>query len=247
MPLLLVLLLGLSAVNLRAADLPSSSDALSDSRQCLLVSARDWNSSSASLRLFERDRLNSSWRESGSPKPVLIGKSGLGWGQGLVDTKSLPGPRKKEGDGKAPAGIFRLISAFGYASRCHTKLPYLALSPDIEAIDDPRSRYYNQLVVRSKIASPDWRTSEEMFRSDDRYKWGIVVAHNMPPQPGAGSCIFLHVLSKPPSPTVGCTAMSEKNMVDLIGWLDSKRRPLLIQLPSEAYGMLHDTWHLPPD
>lgn len=247
MRFLSLLLLVLCAVNPRAANPPSSSDALDNSRQCLLVATRDWESSGGSLRLFQRDRLDSAWRQSGSPKPVVIGKSGFGWGRGIVDTESLAGPRKKEGDGKAPAGIFRLISAFGYAPTCHTKLPYLALSRTIEAIDDPQSRYYNQFVDRSKIASPDWHTSELMLRADDRYKWGIVVAHNMPPQPGAGSCIFLHVWTNPPNPTVGCTAMSEKNIVDLIGWLDPKQRPLLIQLPLGAYGILHDKWHLPPD
>lgn len=247
MRFLSLLPLVLCAVNLPAADPSPSSDPLSNSRQCLLVSTRNWEFSGGSICLFERDRLDSAWRQPGSPKPVFIGKSGLGWGRGLVDTESLSGPRKREGDGKAPAGIFRLISAFGYAPTCHTKLPYLALSPDIEAIDDPHSRYYNQLVARSKIASPDWRSSEHMFRADERYKWGIVVAHNMPPQPGAGSCIFLHVWNNPPGPTVGCTAISEKNIVDLIGWLDPKRQPVLVQLPSEAYGILHDPWHLPPD
>ena len=247
MRVLSILFLGLCTVNLRAADPSRSSDPLRNARQCLLVSTRDWESLGGSMRLFACERRDSVWREFGSPRRVVVGKSGLGWGRGLVDTESLPGPRKKEGDGKAPAGVFRLISAFGYAPTCHTKLPYLALSPDIEAIDDPQSRYYNQLVSRSKIASPDWRTSEHMFRSDDRYKWGIVVAHNMPPQPGAGSCIFLHIWNNPPGPTVGCTAMPEKNIVDLIGWLDPKRQPVLIQMPSEAYGILHDTWHLPPD
>jgi L,D-peptidoglycan transpeptidase YkuD (ErfK/YbiS/YcfS/YnhG family) len=241
----LSVLLGLCAVSLRAGDLPPSSDALSNSRQCLLVLTRDWKSSSGLIRLFERERLDSAWQQHGSPEPVVLGKSGLGWGRGLVETKSLPGPRKKEGDGKAPAGVFRLLSAFGYAPTCHTQLPYLALSPDIEAVDDPQSRYYNQLVVRSKIGSPDWRTSEHMLRDDDRYKWGIVVAHNMPPQPGAGSCIFLHVWNNP-GPTVGCTAMSEKNIVAVIQWLDPKLHPLLVQLPQSAYDERREKWKLPP-
>jgi L,D-peptidoglycan transpeptidase YkuD (ErfK/YbiS/YcfS/YnhG family) len=241
----LSVLLGLCAVSLRAGDLPPSSDALSNSRQCLLVLTRDWKSSSGLIRLFERERLDSAWQQHGSPEPVVLGKSGLGWGRGLVETKSLPGPRKKEGDGKAPAGVFRLLSAFGYAPTCHTQLPYLALSPDIEAVDDPQSRYYNQLVARSKIGSPDWRTSEHMLRDDDRYKWGIVVAHNMPPQPGAGSCIFLHVWNNP-GPTVGCTAMSEKNIVAVIQWLDPKLHPLLVQLPQSAYDERREKWKLPP-
>ena len=42
---------------------------------------------------------------------------------------------------------------------------YLPLTNDTEGIDDPRSRYYNQLVNRSKVARGDWRTFERMLEA----------------------------------------------------------------------------------
>ena len=95
-------------------------------------------------------------------------------------------------------------------------MPYLPLSPTILGIDDPQSRYYNQLIDTLKIKDHDWRTAEVMLRKDDLYKWGIVVDHNMPPSPGAGSCIFLHVWRGSGRPTVGCTAMRERKILSIL-------------------------------
>ena len=151
---------------------------------------------------------------------------------------------------RAPAGIFRLPSAFGYASSRSARwvrLPYLALSKRIEGIDDPRSLYYNKLVDRSKVAKVDWRSSEQMRRDDVLYKWGVVVDHNPAAIPGAGSCIFLHVWKSPSSPTVGCTAMREKDLAELLRWLDPGRHPILVQMPRPVYRSLQANYNLPPD
>ena len=197
------------------------------------------------MLVYERDK-GSPWRQRGSLIPVRMGRAGLGWGRGLLITRSLPGPIKIEGDDKAPAGVFRLIRVFGYAHRAPaTKMPYLPLSETIVAVDDPGSRYYNQLIDESKIAQRDWRTSERMILADDRYKWGVFVENNVPPEPGAGSCIFLHVWKGPEIATSGCTAMSEKNLLDIIRWLDPARHPLLVQLPEPIYSERRVEWNLP--
>ena len=47
----------------------------------------------------------------------MFGKNGLAWGKGIADNlDQRDGPVKHEGDGKAPAGIFKLGTAFGYDS-----------------------------------------------------------------------------------------------------------------------------------
>jgi L,D-peptidoglycan transpeptidase YkuD (ErfK/YbiS/YcfS/YnhG family) len=178
--------------------------------------------------------------------PVVLGKKGMAWGRGLVEFKQ--GAPKVEGDNKAPAGIFRLGPAFGYAPRSAApwiKLPYIPLTKYSEGIDDPHSRYYNQLVDRSKIAKIDWRSSEQMLRADVLYKWGIVVAHNPAATPGAGSCIFLHIWKNSHTATVGCTAMAEGDLVALLRWLDPSKRPVLIQMPRPDYETLRATFRLP--
>jgi hypothetical protein len=65
------------------------------------------------------------------------------------------------------------------------------------------------------------------------------------PEPGAGSCVFLHIWHDQSHGTAGCTAMSQMNVETLLGWLDPKRRPLLLQLPMADYERLTDRWTLP--
>ena len=170
----------------------------------------------------------------------------MSWGRGLADFNTTGG--KVEGDNKAPAGLFRLGPAFGYAPKPGArwiKLSYVPLTKQTEGIDDPRSRYYNRLVDRSKVAKVDWQSSEKMLRTDNLYKWGIVVAHNSPARPGAGSCIFLHIWKDSRSATAGCTAMPEHDLVNLLRWLDPAARPVLVQMPRQEYEAARAKFPLP--
>jgi zinc D-Ala-D-Ala dipeptidase len=228
----------------------AGTSAVNSSRQCIVVVAENWKSTTGVLRSFERRASKEGWKELGSGIPVVLGKKGLGLGRGLVRLNLNGVPIKKEGDDKAPAGIFRLSSAFGYASArsaSWVKLPYLALTKEIEGVDDPRSRYYNKLVDRSRVAKVDWRSAEEMRRNDVLYKWGVVVDHNPAAIAGAGSCIFLHIWKSSSAPTVGCTAMREEDLVRLIRWLDPAQRPILVQMTRPAYRAIRAKYGLPPN
>jgi len=224
--------------------------AMDNSLQCIVVVTEDWDATSGVLRAFERNSPAENWKERGPGVRVVVGKKGLGLGRGLVRVNKVGAPVKKEGDDKAPAGIFHLSAVFGYAparSARWVKLPYLALSKDIEGVDDPHSRHYNKLVDRSKVGKVDWRSSEKMRRDDVLYKWGVVVDHNAAARPGAGSCIFFHIWKSGSSPTAGCTAMPEKDLVRLIRWLDPARRPILVQMPRAVYRSVRAKYRLPSD
>ena len=69
----------------------------------------------------------------------------------------------------------------------------------------------------------------------DYYKYGIVVNHNHIDESGAvkgaGSCIFMHIKKVP---TAGCTVMNEKEMKEIIFWLDADKDPLLLQGTEEV-------------
>jgi len=226
--------------------LSGATDPLKGSRQCLVVTSRDWGSTTGELQAFERAPADS-WKPVEAAVPVTLGKKGLGWGAGLFPAPKT-GPHKVEGDNKATAGIFRLGPAFGYAAADRAswiKLPYVPLTKNTEGVDDPRSRYYNQLVDRTKVAEVDWRSSEKMLRTDNLYKWGLFVAHNPGAKPGAGSCIFLHIWRNSTAATAGCTAMPEQNLVKLLRWLDRAAHPVLIQLPQHEYEALPPRLNLP--
>jgi L,D-peptidoglycan transpeptidase YkuD (ErfK/YbiS/YcfS/YnhG family) len=186
-------------------------------------------------------------------------KNGLGWGIGVVVTDDpnvhvASDSVKKEGDGKAPVGVFALGNAFGYAPQPMqgVKMHYLNLTPSIECVDDIGSKYYNRVVDRSVVA-PDWKSSEHMRSASELYRWGIVVGHNgivteanlIPTAPGGGSCIFLHIWRSPGQGTGGCTAMPQIELEVLLSWLDPTRKPLLVQLPAPEYGRLIHCWKLP--
>lgn len=230
--------------------------AFSASTQMIVVTTNTWDSPQGTLRRYEREHPGNSWQPVGLPITLMVGKTGLGWGTGLLkppapDTHDPMNndPVKKEGDGKAPAGVFRLSKAFGYAPQQQPgwKMPYISLTPSIECVDDEKSKFYNTLVDTTTI-SPDWGSheNEKMRRSDDLYRWGILVNHNAnPPAPGGGSCIFMHIWKGPAQPTVGCTAMPQADMELLLGWLDPNRKPLLVQLPAAQYQKLSHRWNLP--
>lgn len=201
------------------------------SRQALVVIAPSWNASRATLQRWERASPTATWKPVGKAVPVMIGERGLGWGIGLHRVApSEAGPRKAEGDRRAPAGVFALTSAFGKAEHAVGRLPWQKVTPTLEAIDDSQSRYYNRIVDRARVATPDWHSSERMATIPD-YALGIVVAHNPQHQPGAGSCIFIHLWLGQRPGTAGCTVLRESDLLALLRWLDPERSPVLVQLP----------------
>ncbi len=220
---------------------------LRGSRQLLLVLTDTWESVDGSLQRFERASEVAPWKPVGLPAPVVVGRSGLAWGSGIVAEHPAAGPVKQEGDGRGPAGVFRLGTTFGQveAEPAGWRLPYRYLGSDVECVDDSRSAHYNQLVTRQAAASVDWAGSEKMW-AEPLYKWGIVVEHNTgPARPGGGSCIFLHLWRGPGHGTAGCTAMAEPALTGLIAWLDAGRGPRLVQLPRAEYARLKTAWKLP--
>jgi len=227
---------------------------LSQSTQIIVVTTTDWNAVPGTLQRYERTSTSKPWKPVGDAIQIVVGKTGLAWGLGITPSVDVPAdaPIKKEGDGKSPAGIFPLTSTFGYATQPPVgwKMPYTYLSPTVECVDDPHSRFYNQIVDRAYITSSggsfDWNSSEQMRRNDALYTWGAFVAHNSgPATPGAGSCIFLHIWRDATNGTVGCTAMQQPNVETVLGWLDPDKKPLLVQMPMAQYRKYADRWKLP--
>ncbi len=222
-------------------------DFFKNSRQMVLVTTENWEKVSGTLQRFERSDLAAEWRAASSPIKIVVGRNGLGWGRGLHEEIKTE-PQKKEGDGKSPAGIFRLSSAFGFAPPDEMKLKvrYLHVTDALECIDDINSVRYNSLVDNTHIFNSDWKSSEKMLAVGEQYRLGVVVEHNTDPRTsGKGSCIFLHIWKGDGSGTSGCTAMEKSEMEKLILWLDARANPVLVQLPEDEFLRVQSKWNLP--
>lgn len=225
---------------------------LPPSTELLLVTTKDWSAVTGQLRRFTRHSAHSEypiWMQIGEPIPIVVGRNGLGWGRGFPLPVALPGPIKKEGDGKSPAGIFRLSSAFGFAAADKLEkvtLPYRQLTNGIECVDDVKSTHYNSIVDRSQMGQPDWNSSEKMAEIMPQYRLGIVVDHNVNPTiPGGGSCIFMHIWKDAVTGTSGCTAMAPEQMESLLPWLKPDLHPLLVQMPDAEFEAMRNSLILP--
>jgi len=213
----------------------------------VVVVTPSWTSTTGSLTRFERSARSEAWTRVDIPIPVVVGRTGLAWGVGFDDL-GVDGPHKHEGDGKAPAGVFPLDTAFGFApaeSMSDVRLPYVQLLPTTDCVDDSASIHYNTVVDKSRVSSVDW-TSAEHMRAVGQYEIGVIVGYNAsPPVKGRGSCIFLHIWNGPESHTAGCTAFDESKLHAIMQWLDPAKNPLLVQLTSSGYAQLRDRYELP--
>lgn len=216
--------------------------------QAIVVKTADWSAPAATLQRYEKKHGDETWNAVGESIPAVVGRNGLGWGTGVHRLTTAFGPVKMEGDGKAPAGIFLLGNAFGYAPAdkvAWIKLPYRQASSHLHCVDDVHSTHYNRLVDTKKVEK-NWQSYEDMRRRDDQYRLGVVVQHNADPVvAGRGSCIFLHIWLGPSAGTSGCTAVTARQMEALLLWIDPQAKPVLIQLPEPEYVRFRSTWRLP--
>lgn len=218
-------------------------------KQMLLVVTDSPTSTKGELVYFERESDNSPWKNISNTISVVLGRNGLGWGNGLNSVDSSKLPMKTEGDGRSPAGVFELGAAFGYASADEMEglnISYIPITEMVECIDDIKSSYYNMIVSRDEIDEVDWQSSEKMFFAEIWYEQGIVVEQNVAPIiKGSGSCIFLHNWSQPNETSAGCTEMEPAKLTELIRWLDSSSNPILVQLTKQLFTDFQQLWQLP--
>ena len=226
-----LLILCLTFITLFASKAPQSG-------QVLVVTSPSWSSPKASLQMYIYAK--GQWRPKGKAIKVFVGRKGLAWGKGLHHTPKSARFIKKEGDGKAVAGIFELSHAFGYAP-LSTAFPYKVYKRSDHCVDDVHSTFYNKIIQSQKVKK-DYQSYEHMKLNNGYYQYGIVVNHNgiakgEKVQKGAGSCIFMHIKHKA---TAGCTAMKKNQMRDIIKALNPKVNPLLVQgVKGDTLKLLH--------
>lgn len=206
------------------------------SSQLLVVHGQS-NGPNAEVILFSK--ASGKWEQKNKLEAV-IGKNGIAFGEG-VSPKNIFSmkPKKQEGDGKSPAGVFALGRIFGKAPQLpfSSNIAYVQSRPVMEGVDDVKSQHYNQIVDTSTVKK-DWKSFEAIVRKDNLYDWFLEIKHNPKNIPGDGSLIFMHVWRGKGKGTAGCTAMEEKDLLEVLKWLDREQQPLLILLPTEKLNEL---------
>ena len=210
-----------------------------NTKQLIVVTTKNWSAPNGTLQRYEK---TNTWHKVGKAISIKLGRNGLGWGIGLHTIPKDAKIIKKEGDGKAPAGIFELKQAFGYFPFV-VDYPYEVYKATDHCVDDVNSKFYNKIVDSTKV-NVDYKSKEHMRFAKNYYKYGIVVNHNhideAGAKKGAGSCIFIHIKSVP---TAGCTVMREDEMKEIIKWLDVESHPLLVQGTQEVMdGLVKKVW-----
>lgn len=179
-------------------------------KQVLAVTANKPTDTKVTIKAYEFTY--GEWRRTLKPMAGVVGKKGLS-------------AYKVEGDGKAPMGIFSMGIAFGsQAKPAGMKWPYKKATKYDYWVDDYRSKDYNKWVTSRKAPS----VSHEKM-NHPLYKYGAVINYNRyPVVKKKGSAIFLHIWRGPNSPTAGCTATDERNVVSILKWLNPNSKPHIL-------------------
>ena len=232
---------GASASPARAAarstthpSLPEKLSHLGDSRQVIIVRARNWSTSHATLVAWQQDR-TSTWHRVLAPVPARVGWNGFIWAAQRV-----------QNSGETPAGTFRLLRGFGLARPAGVRLPYQVVDPSDWWPYDPRDpKTYNvQQLSRPKQAR--WRTSwaEHLATYRTQYRFVVVLDYNLPSgvhfngtqwvashpaNTAKGGGIFLHVNGD--GATAGCVSVARPVMRHLLRWLAPGAHPRIVMGP----------------
>lgn len=206
----------------------------------IVALSKDWNSNEGMIYLL--DKTEKGWEQTVPSASVHFGSAGLAWGAGLHSPETTF-VRKKEGDKRSPAGIFTIGALYGLdpTTPAGVRYPYIRISEQTRCIDDAASPYYN-MILEEKSVNREWESAEHMAQVRPDYRYVLIIGHNAANESGKGSCIFMHINNVP---TTGCTSMDESTMLDVLRWLDPKKRTIMVQLPVHEYRRLRTAWYLP--
>jgi L,D-peptidoglycan transpeptidase YkuD (ErfK/YbiS/YcfS/YnhG family) len=122
---------------------------------------------------------------------------------------------KREGDLATPIGRFpfrRVLYRADRVPHIETRLPALHIAPEDGWCDDPADAAYNQ-----PVRLPHPARHEKLWREDRLYDLVLVIGHNDDPiVPGAGSAVFVHLARENWSPTEGCIAFGQEDLLTIL-------------------------------
>ena len=135
--------------------------------------------------------------------PALIGKNGPG--------------KQSEGDTKTPLGTWEIGEAYGLKEDPGSNVPYTQITDDMYwCATGSNGKKYNQLLYGKDDPDNDYSEDEHLADYPIRYAYLLDMGYNKACAPYAGNAIFLHCWKDENTPTGGCVAISEENMVRVL-------------------------------
>ena len=128
--------------------------------------------------------------------------------------------KKIEGDKKTPKGIYNLGPVYyreDRISKINTKLKTLKIKKTMGWCNDVNSKNYNKIIKINRNIK-----HEKLFRNSGIYDIFIPISYNTKSiKKNKGSAIFIH-LTKKYKKTLGCVAVSKKDMLILLKLINKK-------------------------
>ena len=177
-----------------------------------LISVVSTGGTTAELVLWQKDS-EGTWYEYDS-MPAMLGQNGMKYASSVYEM-----------DLSTPTGVYSLTEAFGVASNPGTSMPYRVLDGSEYWVDDETSEYYNTM----QFGEPNgrWKSAEHLTDYQNAYKYALVIDYNRYPViPGKSSAIFLHV--DVGIPTLGCVAVSQSKMEEILTWINPNSNPKIM-------------------
>jgi L,D-peptidoglycan transpeptidase YkuD (ErfK/YbiS/YcfS/YnhG family) len=179
--------------------------------QMIVVKASTKDKTKATLQRYEKKK--GKWVKVSSSMQAIVGKKGVG--------------KTKEGDALTPKGTYLLGKSFGWGNKpSKMSYPFRKAMKQDYWVDSTKSKDYNKWIKYSGNPYRKWNSFERL--THPLYKYAVEIRYNDAPIiNGAGSAIFLHIKNKNTRYTLGCAAISEKDLVKVIKWLKPNSKPII--------------------
>ncbi|MEU0085638.1 L,D-transpeptidase family protein [Streptomyces sp. NPDC006274] len=156
------------------------------------------------------------WKAQFSTSAGRVGSNGV-----------VPGSTRKQSTYTTPSGTYTITEGFGVESS-GTAVPYTKVNDSHWWVQDPESKFYNQMHTEEGADFPltesGERGSEHLINYPTQYAKALVINFNRwPAVPGRGAGIFLHVNGS--GATAGCVSVPRATMERFMGWVRPSANP----------------------
>ncbi|MFC9433093.1 L,D-transpeptidase [Nocardia sp. NPDC057030] len=179
--------------------------------QVIVVHAPVAATTRAMLETFEK--VDGAWQRA---FPAMVARIGT---DGFSD-------HHRESVPSTPTGVYGFgATVFGVRPDPGTRYPYHRLVEGDWWNANPASAGYNTF----QHGVDPGGASEALWQVTPQYDYFAFIAYNVPPIPGAGSAIFLHVNGS--DDTSGCVTLARTDLLRVLRWLDPAQTPRIVLGP----------------